>query len=105
MYCSDCFLLIIPLAVLPPFSLVLSTFIYFYPREEVQRALGPNERALIAASTAAGPDATPFGPTYVYGYPSVAFEVLRSGRIAAVTLFEGGVVAGGKDGVLVEGSG
>lgn len=56
-------------------------------RDDVQRVLGPNERALIAAST--GPDATPFGPTYVYGYPSIAFEVLRSGRIAAVTLFEG----------------
>lgn len=55
-------------------------------REEVQRALGPNDRALIAAST--GPDASPFGPTYVYGYPSVAFEVLRSGRVAAATLFE-----------------
>lgn len=55
-------------------------------RDDVQRALGQNERALIAAST--GPDAAPFGPTFVYGYPGVAFEVLRSGRIAAVTLFE-----------------
>jgi len=53
--------------------------------EEVQALLGPGGRATIHTS---GSVSNPFGPTYVYGYRGVVFEVMRNGRIASVTLFQ-----------------
>ena len=47
--------------------------------------MGPCGRATILTH---GADASPFGPTYVYGYEGVTFEVMRSGQLAAVTLFQ-----------------
>ena len=54
--------------------------------QDVQAALGPNERpAVNTASQGAHPAA--FGPTFVYAYNGVVFEVMRNGRLASVTLF------------------
>ena len=62
--------------------------------QEVQAALGPNERP--AVNTGGGPTgdaghggaAHPaFGPTFVYAYNGAVFEVLRNGRLASLTLF------------------
>jgi hypothetical protein len=63
--------------------------------QEVQAALGPNERP--AVNTGGGPtgDAghggaahpAAFGPTFVYAYNGAVFEVLRNGRLASLTLF------------------
>ncbi len=54
--------------------------------QEVQAALGPNERP--AVNTTGHGAGNPFGlPTFVYAYNGAVFEVLRSGRLASVTLF------------------
>uniref|UniRef100_A0A061R1P5 Upf0183 protein n=2 Tax=Tetraselmis sp. GSL018 TaxID=582737 RepID=A0A061R1P5_9CHLO len=53
--------------------------------EEVQSLLGPGGRATINTG---GTASNPFGPTYVYGYRGVAFEVMKDGSIARVTLFK-----------------
>ena len=52
---------------------------------QIQAVMGTGGRATILTH---GADASPFGPTYVYGYPGVAFEVMRGGQLAAVTLFQ-----------------
>ncbi len=52
---------------------------------EIQALMGPAGRATILTH---GTDASPFGPTYVYGYEGVAFEVMKNGQLAAVTLFQ-----------------
>eukprot|EP00850_Spirogloea_muscicola_P013501 SM000092S24469 [mRNA] locus=s92:56715:59742:+ [translate_table: standard] len=51
---------------------------------EVQQLLGDAGRAVIQTS---GSLSNPFGPSYVYGYCNVAFEVLKNGHLATVTLF------------------
>jgi hypothetical protein len=53
--------------------------------EEVQQALGDGGRATIHSR---GFASNPFGPTLVYGYRGVAFEVLKNGHLAGLTLFE-----------------
>jgi hypothetical protein len=61
--------------------------------QDVQAALGPNERPAVntGPSSAAGHGGAAhpaaFGPTFVYAYSHVVFEVMRNGRLASVTLF------------------
>lgn len=52
--------------------------------QEVQQLLGDGGRAAIQAQ---GSVSNPFGPTFVYGYRNIAFEVMKNGHIATVTLF------------------
>lgn len=53
--------------------------------EEVQQVLGDGGRATIHSR---GFASNPFGPTLVYGYKGVAFEALKNGHLAGLTLFE-----------------
>ena len=63
--------------------------------QEVQAALGPNERPAVNTGGPGGGDAgrggaahpAAFGPTFVYAYNGAVFEVMRSGRLASLTLF------------------
>ena len=52
---------------------------------EVQRLLGDGGRATIHSR---GFAQNPFGPTLVRGYRGVAFEALKDGRLASLTLFQ-----------------
>ncbi|XP_074564334.1 PHAF1 protein At3g51130 [Curcuma longa] len=52
--------------------------------EQIKEILGDGGRAAIQTQ---GSMNNPFGSTFVYGYPNVAFEVLKNGHIATVTLF------------------
>lgn len=54
--------------------------------EEVKGIIGEGGRASVHSR--GGAVGSPFGPTFVHGYPGVAFEVCRNGRLASVTLFE-----------------
>jgi hypothetical protein len=53
--------------------------------EQVKEILGDCGRAAIQTK---GSASNPFGPTFVYGYQNVAFEVMKNGYIATVTLFQ-----------------
>lgn len=53
--------------------------------DHVQEILGEGGRAAIQAR---GSTSNPFGPSYVYAFRHVAFEVMRNGHIATVTLFQ-----------------
>ncbi|KAK6125727.1 hypothetical protein DH2020_040531 [Rehmannia glutinosa] len=53
--------------------------------EQVKEILGDSGRAAIQTQ---GSTSNPFGSTFVYGYPNVAFEVMKNGYIATVTLFQ-----------------
>jgi hypothetical protein len=53
--------------------------------EQVQRVLGDGGRATIHSR---GFAQNPFGPTLVRGYRGVAFEALKDGRLASLTLFQ-----------------
>ncbi|GBG83063.1 hypothetical protein CBR_g36680 [Chara braunii] len=53
--------------------------------EEIQSILGDGGRAAIQTR---GSIDNPFGPTRVYGYRNVVFEVMKNGHIATVTLFQ-----------------
>ncbi|XP_074381495.1 LOW QUALITY PROTEIN: PHAF1 protein At3g51130 [Apium graveolens] len=52
--------------------------------EQVKEILGDCGQAPIQVRDSS----SPFGSTSVYGYPSVAFEVMKNGYIATVTLFK-----------------
>ncbi|XP_078446122.1 PHAF1 protein At3g51130 isoform X2 [Wolffia australiana] len=53
--------------------------------EQVKQILGDGGRAAIQTQ---GSMNNPFGSTFVYGYQNVAFEVMKNGYIATVTLFQ-----------------
>ncbi|XP_008775646.1 UPF0183 protein At3g51130 isoform X1 [Phoenix dactylifera] len=53
--------------------------------EQVKEILGDGGRAAIQTQ---GSMNNPFGSTLVYGYQNVAFEVMKNGYIATVTLFQ-----------------
>ncbi|XP_043707922.1 PHAF1 protein At3g51130-like isoform X2 [Telopea speciosissima] len=53
--------------------------------EQVKEFLGDCGRAAIQTQ---GSTNNPFGSTFVYGYQNVAFEVMKNGYIATVTLFQ-----------------
>ncbi len=53
--------------------------------DEVQQVLGDGGRATIHSR---GFASNPFGPTLVYGYRGVAFEALKNGHLAGLTLFQ-----------------
>ncbi|KAL6502667.1 hypothetical protein OROHE_024320 [Orobanche hederae] len=53
--------------------------------EQIKEILGDCGRAAIQTQ---GSTSNPFGSTFVYGYPNVAFEVMKNGYIATVTLFQ-----------------
>ncbi|GFY93946.1 hypothetical protein Acr_09g0003920 [Actinidia rufa] len=53
--------------------------------EQVKEILGDCGRAAIQTQ---GSKTNPFGSTFVYGYQNVAFEVMKNGYIATVTLFQ-----------------
>lgn len=53
--------------------------------DQVIEILGDCGRAAIQTQ---GSSSNPFGSTFVYGYPNVAFEVMKNGYIATVTLFQ-----------------
>ncbi|KAI8030648.1 UPF0183 protein [Camellia lanceoleosa] len=53
--------------------------------EQVKEILGDCGRAAIQTQ---GSKSNPFGSTFVYGYQNVAFEVMKNGYIATVTLFQ-----------------
>ncbi|PIA55971.1 hypothetical protein AQUCO_00700350v1 [Aquilegia coerulea] len=53
--------------------------------EQVKEFLGDCGRAAIQTQ---GSTSNPFGSTFVYGYQNVAFEVMKNGYIATVTLFQ-----------------
>ncbi|XP_031476298.1 PHAF1 protein At3g51130 [Nymphaea colorata] len=53
--------------------------------EQVKEILGDCGRAAIQTQ---GSASNPFGSTLVYGYPNIAFEVMKNGYIATVTLFQ-----------------
>ncbi|XP_042493914.1 PHAF1 protein At3g51130 isoform X2 [Macadamia integrifolia] len=53
--------------------------------EQVKEILGDCGRAAIQTQ---GSASNPFGSTFVYGYQNVAFEVMKNGYIATVTLFQ-----------------
>ncbi|KAI8020171.1 UPF0183 protein [Camellia lanceoleosa] len=53
--------------------------------EQVKEILGDSGRAAIQTQ---GSTSNPFGSTFVYGYQNVAFEVMKNGYIATVTLFQ-----------------
>ncbi|EFJ28090.1 hypothetical protein SELMODRAFT_231702 [Selaginella moellendorffii] len=52
---------------------------------QIQQLLGDAGRAAIQTQ---GSVSNPFGPTFVYGYRNIAFEVMKNGHIATVTLFQ-----------------
>ncbi|KAG5406262.1 hypothetical protein IGI04_012381 [Brassica rapa subsp. trilocularis] len=54
--------------------------------EQVKEILGECGPAAIQTQ---GSTSNPFGSTYVYGYQNVAFEVMKNGHIATITLFQG----------------
>lgn len=51
---------------------------------DIQTLLGPCGRPMIHDS---GVAANPFGASYLYAYPGCVFEVMRSGYVAAITIF------------------
>lgn len=53
--------------------------------EQVKEILGDCGRAAIQTQ---GSASNPFGSTFVYGYQNLAFEVMKNGYIATVTLFQ-----------------
>ena len=53
--------------------------------EEISAILGDAGRATIHSR---GFASNPFGPTLVYGYRGVAFEALKNGHLAGLTLFQ-----------------
>ncbi|RID46807.1 hypothetical protein BRARA_I03447 [Brassica rapa] len=53
--------------------------------EQVKEVLGECGPAAIQTQ---GSTSNPFGSTYVYGYKDVAFEVMKNGHIATITLFQ-----------------
>ncbi|KAM2748747.1 hypothetical protein EV2_027733 [Malus domestica] len=53
--------------------------------EQVKEILGDSGRAAIQTQ---GSTSNPFGSTFVYGYQNAAFEVMKNGYIATVTLFQ-----------------
>ncbi|KAJ8451954.1 hypothetical protein Cgig2_007437 [Carnegiea gigantea] len=53
--------------------------------EQVKEILGDCGRAAIQTQGSAN---NPFGSTFVYGYQNIAFEVMKNGYIATVTLFQ-----------------
>ena len=53
--------------------------------DEIKAIMG--EEGLATVHSRGGPGANPFGPTFVYGYPGVAFEICKNKRLASVTLF------------------
>ncbi|KAM0970293.1 hypothetical protein ACFX13_018651 [Malus domestica] len=53
--------------------------------EQVKEFLGDCGRAAIQTQ---GSTSNPFGSTFVYGYQNAAFEVMKNGYIATVTLFQ-----------------
>ncbi|KAJ8443631.1 hypothetical protein Cgig2_019613 [Carnegiea gigantea] len=53
--------------------------------EQVKEILGDCGRAAIQTQGSAN---NPFGSTFVYGYQNMAFEVMKNGYIATVTLFQ-----------------
>ncbi|KAM7250021.1 hypothetical protein ACFE04_021904 [Oxalis oulophora] len=53
--------------------------------EQVKEILGDCGRAAIQTQ---GSSSNPFGSTFVYGYQNIAFEVMKNGYIATVTLFQ-----------------
>ncbi|KAG0452755.1 hypothetical protein HPP92_025419 [Vanilla planifolia] len=53
--------------------------------EQVKEILGDGGQAAIQTQ---GSMNNPFGSTFVYGYQNVAFEVMKNGYIATVTLFQ-----------------
>ncbi|KAL0391499.1 UNVERIFIED_CONTAM: hypothetical protein Slati_4535000 [Sesamum latifolium] len=53
--------------------------------EQVKEILGDCGRAAIQTQ---GSTSNPFGSTFVYGYPNIAFEVMKNGYVATVTLFQ-----------------
>ncbi|CAN4078786.1 unnamed protein product [Withania somnifera] len=53
--------------------------------EQVKEILGDCGRAAIQTQ---GSTSNPFGSTFVYGYQNLAFEVMKNGCIATVTLFQ-----------------
>jgi hypothetical protein len=53
--------------------------------EQVKEILGDCGRAAIQTQ---GSTSNPFGSTFVYGYQNIAFEVMKNGYIATVTLFQ-----------------
>ncbi|ERN10848.1 UPF0183 protein At3g51130 [Amborella trichopoda] len=53
--------------------------------DQVKEILGDGGRAAIQTQ---GSTSNPFGSTLVYGYQNVAFEVMKNGYIATVTLFQ-----------------
>lgn len=52
---------------------------------QVQEILGDGGRAAIQTQ---GSTTNPFGSTFVYGFRNIAFEVMKNGHIATVTLFQ-----------------
>lgn len=54
------------------------------PWSDIQQCMGDGGRATILSR---GSGSNPFGPTYVYGYRGVAFEVMKNGYLASATLF------------------
>ncbi|CAJ2646521.1 UPF0183 plant-like protein [Trifolium pratense] len=53
--------------------------------EQVKEILGDCGRAAIQTQ---GSASNPFGSTFVYGYQNIAFEVMKNGYIATITLFQ-----------------
>ncbi|KAG8659997.1 hypothetical protein MANES_02G101300v8 [Manihot esculenta] len=53
--------------------------------DQVKEILGDCGRAAIQTQ---GSASNPFGSTFVYGYQNIAFEVMKNGYIATVTLFQ-----------------
>ena len=53
--------------------------------EDISAILGDAGRATIHSR---GFASNPFGPTLVYGYRGVAFEALKNGHLAGLTLFQ-----------------
>ncbi|GFQ06614.1 upf0183 protein at3g51130 [Phtheirospermum japonicum] len=53
--------------------------------EQVKEIIGDCGQPAIQTQ---GYTSNPFGSTFVYGYPNVAFEVMKNGYIATVTLFQ-----------------
>ncbi|KAJ0041180.1 hypothetical protein Pint_28407 [Pistacia integerrima] len=70
-------------------ALDFTTFVIFLVVINVctflQEILGDCGRAAIQTQ---GSTNNPFGSTFVYGYQNIAFEVMKNGYIATVTLFQ-----------------
>ncbi len=57
--------------------------------QEVQAALGPNERPAVNTGGPGPHGGHPFGlSSYVFAYNGVCLEVMRNGHLASVTLFQ-----------------